>query len=602
MNPAPAPVNGSDSSRTWMTAALLVAVTFAIYAGSLHAGFVGDDFMILHRLRALAAPGDVLRFFRGEFFEYYRPLPFVLHAVDWSIAGADARQFHLTNVLLHATNAVLVLLIGRELAPRSIAGPVAAMLFALHASNHEAAVWMSARFDLLATCFALAAILVMVRGRGGARVAAPVLFLGALLSKESAVALPAAAAGFAVFRLQASTEETVRRLVPWLLALALYSGVRHLAGGVSAIGGAARLPKLVAFLILLAALLLLAGDRWVRVRDWLRPRRALVIGALALGLASAAVAAAAGGRLGQFVAEKLAVAGFAIVHLVSPFIDLFDAPFYLDSQRVMYWLGGVIALSAAGAVVALLWRPLLDDDRMWFLGAFLAATLLPISALTEGARYLYLPSAAASLMAGIFVAGRRGTARTVAYGVVAIVLVVSAAQIRLKVRDWVWAGSMTAEGARLVDAALAPACGNGHVVFLTGPVAIRGVYTHSYYETFEIPRGCMPAEFQVLVRVMRLDTTVDVKWDGPRRIVITAPAYRDNFVLSEDLRHFDLPLRGTAAATVQTPLGELQAERIGGAERLTLTLRADAHPERTAFFYYSDARIQPLPPRDAGGK
>jgi hypothetical protein len=186
--------------------------------------------------------------------------------------------------------------------------------------------------------------------------------------------------------------------------------------------------------------------------------------------------------------------------------------------------------------------------------------------------------------------------------IVAILIVVSSAQIWLKVRDWVWAGRMTAEGARLVDAALAPACGNGHVVFLTGPVAIRGVYTHFYYETFEIPRGCMPADFQVLVRVMRLDTTVDVKWDGPRRIVITAPAYRDNFVLSEDLRHFDRPLRGTASAIVQTPLGELQAERIAGAERLTLTLRADAHPERMRFFYYRDSRIQPLPPGDAGGK
>jgi hypothetical protein len=316
-----------------MTAALVVAVTFAIYAGSLHAGFVGDDFMILHRLRALAAPGDVLRFFRGEFFEYYRPLAFVSHAVDWAIAGQQARQFHLTNVLLHATNAVLVLLIGRELSPRSIAGLVAALLFALHASNHEAVVWMSARFDLLATCFALAAILVMVRGGGGARVAAPVLFLGALLSKESAVALPP---WRGICGVPAPCQhKDGAAAVPWLLALALYSVVRHLAGGVSAIGGAARLPKLVAFLILLAGLLLLAGDRRVRVRDWLRPRRGPVIGALALGLTSAAIAAAAGGRLGQVVAEKLAVAGFAIVHLVSPFIDLFDAPFYLDSERVI---------------------------------------------------------------------------------------------------------------------------------------------------------------------------------------------------------------------------------------------------------------------------
>src|SRR6188508_2445926 len=97
-------------------AAVLVAAAIAVvYAGARHAGFVGDDFMILHRLQSLTGAGDLLRFFRGEFFDYYRPLGFVAHAVDWAAAGADARQFHTTNIVLHAVAATLVLLIGREL-------------------------------------------------------------------------------------------------------------------------------------------------------------------------------------------------------------------------------------------------------------------------------------------------------------------------------------------------------------------------------------------------------------------------------------------------------------------------------------------------------
>ena len=73
------------------------------------------------------------------------------------------------------------------------------------------------------------------------------------------------------------------------------------------------------------------------------------------------------------------------------------------------------------------------------------------------------------------------------------------------------------------------------------PVGVRGVYSHFYYETFEIPRGCMPEVFQVVVRVLRLDTPIDVRWNGPSQIVIAAPAYRGNFVLSRDLRAFDTP-------------------------------------------------------------
>ena len=64
----------------------------------------------------------MIRFFRGEFFEYYRPLGFVSHAIDWAIAGQNARQFHLTNLLIHVVNTILVLLIGRALSPRPLAG------------------------------------------------------------------------------------------------------------------------------------------------------------------------------------------------------------------------------------------------------------------------------------------------------------------------------------------------------------------------------------------------------------------------------------------------------------------------------------------------
>src|SRR5438045_3478690 len=114
--------------RTAAAAALAAGVTVAVYWGALSSGFVGDDFMILHRLRE---GGSLLRFFRGEFFEYYRPLGFVAHAIDYRMAGASPAQFHATNLLVHVGSVVLVLLIGRALSPRTIAGPLAAFLFAL---------------------------------------------------------------------------------------------------------------------------------------------------------------------------------------------------------------------------------------------------------------------------------------------------------------------------------------------------------------------------------------------------------------------------------------------------------------------------------------
>jgi hypothetical protein len=588
----------SQDSRvpTMRVALALAAVTLAVYLPALGSGFVGDDFMILHRLRGLTGPADVLRYFRGEFFEYYRPLGFVTHAVDWAIAGQNARQFHLTNLLLHIINTLLVLCIGRTLSPRSLAGPLAAALFALHASNNEAVVWMSARFDLLATLFALAAVCWMVRGRGAAWLAS-LLFFPALLSKEAAVALPLARAGWSTFVEGSSAVKTIARLLPWLTVLGVYSALRSVAGGVSAVGGSSRLPKLVAFVVSLIAMVALSDGRWEQLRDWLRRHRAQCAAVFVAGLAFAVLAALMlDGRLGALAREKLSVAGFALFYLTSPLLGPGEAIFSDPTTRAA-WSAGAVALLLAGAVVFRLWDTVLTDKRFWFLAALLCATLLPVSALTEGKRYLYLPSAAVSLIAGILAAELPPRLRRLAFAAAAAVIVASTIQIVVKERDWRWAGAMTAEGARLVDSALAPSCGTGHVVFLTSPVAIRSVYSHFYYETFEVPRGCMPEVFQVVARVVRVETRVAVRWDRPGEIVVTIPAYRGNLLLSSDLRAFDTRLRPGDTLNIRTPLGLVRAETAGGLAELTLTLAPEAQRERIHFFYYSDGQIRRLDPR-----
>jgi hypothetical protein len=132
-------------------------------------------------------------------------------------------------------------------------------------------------------------------------------------------------------------------------------------------------------------------------------------------------------------------------------------------------------------------------------------------------------------------------------------------------------------------------------VFLTSPVAIRGVYSHFYYETFEVPRGCMPELFQVVVRVTRVDEPIEVQWHGPDQLVISAPRYRGNFLLSQDLRAFETVLRTDESITLQTPLGAVKAVAAKGAARVTLNLSPDSQREPIRFFYYADGRIQPLP-------
>jgi hypothetical protein len=585
---------------TALWAGAIVLITLLVYWPAREAGFVGDDFMILHRLRGLSTFSEALRFFRGEFFEYYRPLGFLSQALDWSIAGQDARQFHMTNLVLHGINVVLVLLIARALESpvrTSTAGPVAALLFALHAANHETVVWVSARFDLLATCWSLAAVWWMVARATGSRWAPGVLFLPAVLSKESTVALPIAAAAWSVFSLRSTTGETVRRVAPWLIVLVGYALLRQLAGGLPPAGGAARAPKLMMFAAALGFLIACADERWLCLRAWLVKHARPIIFVLGCASIGIVLAGLADGSAGAMAREKLAVAGFALIYLVAPVAEVGTGAEYLQPLETIYWKAALAGIPAVALTVWTLRHRLITDDRAWFLAALLVATLLPISALTEGRRYLYLPSAIVSVAFGLGVAHLRDGWRLIAMAAVISLLAVSSWRIAVEVQDWRWAGEMTAEGARLVDETLAPACNAGHVVFLTSPVGLRGVYTHFYYETFELPRGCTPETFHVVARLLRVDTHVTAQWIDANRIVLSVPDYRGNFVLSRDLRQFDLPLRETRIRIVHTPLGELRAEPAGSNQHLTLTLSSATRRDLPLFFYYSDGRIHRLPER-----
>lgn len=590
-----------------LPAAIILLITLALYWPARDAGFVGDDFMILHRLRDLSGSGGVLRFFGGEFFGYYRPLAFVSDALDWWTAGPDPRQFHTTNLFMHGLSAVLVLLITRALllpagtdsAPGErnsvavIAPAAAALLFALHASNHEAVVWVSARFDLLATMWGLTAVWCLV-SRARARWLPALVFLPAVLSKESTVALPIAAAAWPVFCLRSTTRETILRVLPWLLVLGAYAVARQLAGGVPAGGGAARVPKLLAFAAVLLFLVVCADERWLRIRNWLLAHSRLTAAFIVAAGVALALLSATGGGLANIAQEKLAVSGFAVLYLLVPVSAVGTGAGYIEPLESIYSRVALMGLPAVALIVWMLRKHLIQDDRIWFLAALLFATLLPISALTEGRRYLYLPSAVVAIILGTLIAQVRNRWRAPAVVALAAVLAVSSWRIRQALQDWIWAGKMTADGARLVDDALAPSCESGHVVFLTSPVGVRGVYTHFYYETFELPRGCTPESFQVVARLLRVDSNVRAAWAGPDQIILTIPDYRGNLVLSEDLRRFDLSLREVRTRVVHTPIGEVRAEPGGLDQRLTLTLSSASRRSSTLFFYFSAGAIHRL--------
>src|SRR3989449_9829074 len=109
---------------------------------------------------------------------------------------------HLTNLLLHAANAVVFFVVVRRLLTRALSSPsergyalavsagVAALVFAIHPLRVESVAWVTERRDVLSGLFYLSAILIYLRAREreergrGWYWAAVGLFACALLSRS----------------------------------------------------------------------------------------------------------------------------------------------------------------------------------------------------------------------------------------------------------------------------------------------------------------------------------------------------------------------------------------------------------------------------------
>ena len=149
----------------------LLAMVGMAFASAFSAGFVWDDstFVVGERhLQSLAGLLDIwTKPGTTEEFHYWPVLytSFWLDSMLWGFAKPVG--FHLTNVVLHGCNAVLL---WRVLLRLNVPGAwLIAAVFAVHPLRAEAVVWVIARKDLLATLFYLLAMScwLMVRERGG---------------------------------------------------------------------------------------------------------------------------------------------------------------------------------------------------------------------------------------------------------------------------------------------------------------------------------------------------------------------------------------------------------------------------------------------------
>ncbi len=196
----------------------MLVLAAAAYGGALWNGFLWDDDALIVRNPDMELRGTgLLSFFGKDFFQtgsasasyraggYYRPLVLLSFVADRRLWGFSPAGFHLTNLVVHFVNGLLVLVIARRLIGEERAALAAAAFFLIHPVQASAAAYISGRTDLLAALGCLGAVALLVlhypsaaaRGNGtglrrqaAASAGAAVLAAAALASKEMAVCLP----------------------------------------------------------------------------------------------------------------------------------------------------------------------------------------------------------------------------------------------------------------------------------------------------------------------------------------------------------------------------------------------------------------------------
>ncbi len=196
--------------RTLFFVLLLAAVLLALSPG-INAKMSFDARMMVYDNPLVTSSNNILKPFWSDFCEgcrmdgqisltsgFYRPVVNAVYWLEYRFAGTNDAIYNFDEMLLHWVCALTVFFLAARLMPDKPLAPfIAATLFALHPANAYAAT-RDVRSDLLCLLFYLGAVIAYLRAFPPAApprkrfiLLSLTCFLGAILSKEMGVTLPA---------------------------------------------------------------------------------------------------------------------------------------------------------------------------------------------------------------------------------------------------------------------------------------------------------------------------------------------------------------------------------------------------------------------------
>jgi len=181
---------------------VILIIGIIVYANSFGNNFVWDDLTLIKENIYIKNWAYIPKIFTtdmgagaGGVYHYYRPFQIFIYTLDYFFCKLNPAGYHLTNVLLHISAAVvvycLILLIFNDVRLSFLAS----ILFVTHPIQTEAVSYISGMGDPLSALFMLLCFIFYIKQLQRKNLGAYLLMLLsyalALLSKENAIILPA---------------------------------------------------------------------------------------------------------------------------------------------------------------------------------------------------------------------------------------------------------------------------------------------------------------------------------------------------------------------------------------------------------------------------
>ena len=228
--------------RTTKTTCMLIIilVVLSVFIKSLENDFVWDDYDLVISNPYVKSFNWMPRVFTEQLYNstgvvsnFYRPIQLVSYAVDYSVWKLNPYGYHLTNLLFHISNSILLYLILFLTGVSPPIGLFTSLLFGVAPMISGITFYIAARSDLLAVFFMFLSVLCLLRYAQVKKTAyyfiSLLFFICSLLSKEMAIIFP-----FLLVLILAGLRARGRSLsykclIPYFLVQSAYVAVRAIA-------------------------------------------------------------------------------------------------------------------------------------------------------------------------------------------------------------------------------------------------------------------------------------------------------------------------------------------------------------------------------------